>query len=123
MNEDNLSNDNRAEALDERTIERDPIRLFQAWFEQAVAAHLPLPEAMTLATATANSKPSARMVLLKQVDQDGFVFYTNYHSAKARDLDENPQAALVFYWATLEHQVRVEGRVRRTSATESRDYF
>jgi pyridoxamine 5'-phosphate oxidase len=124
MNEDKLmSNDNRAQALDERTIERDPIKLFQAWFDEAVAARLPLPEAMTLATATANGKPSARMVLLKEVDQNGLVFYTNYHSAKAHDLDENPQAALVFYWATLEHQVRVEGRVVKTSATESREYF
>ena len=123
MNEDKLSNENRAQALDERTIERDPIKLFQAWFDEAVAARLPLPEAMTLATATATGKPSARMVLLKQVDQNGFVFYTNYHSAKAHELDENPQAALVFYWATLEHQVRVEGRVVKTSATESREYF
>ncbi len=78
---------------------------------------------MTLATATPDGKPSARMVLLKQVDQDGFVFFTNYHSRKAEQLDENPQAALVFYWPHFDRQVRVEGRVARTSAEESQNYF
>jgi|SRR5437868_579084 len=109
--------------LDENLIERDPIGLFQAWLNHAVQAKLPLPEAMTLATATRDGKPSARMVLLKQVDHDGFVFFTNYNSAKSRQLDANPYAALVFYWATLDRQVRVEGSVTRTSAQESRDYF
>jgi pyridoxamine 5'-phosphate oxidase len=111
------------EGLDENTIDRDPIRQFQLWFDDAVAAKLPLPEAMTLATATPDGKPSARMVLLKQVDHDGFVFFTNYHSAKAEQLDANPYAALVFYWSQLDRQVRVEGRVVRTSAQESREYF
>jgi pyridoxamine 5'-phosphate oxidase len=78
---------------------------------------------MTLATATPDGKPSARMVLLKQVDHDGFVFFTNYRSAKAEQLDANPYAALVFYWAQLDRQVRVEGSVTRTPAEESRDYF
>ena len=82
-----------------------------------------MPEAMTLATATPDGKPSARMVLLKQVDHDGFVFYTNYHSAKAAQLDANPYAALVFYWAQLDRQVRVEWWRTRTSAEESREYF
>jgi pyridoxamine 5'-phosphate oxidase len=109
--------------LDENLIERDPIRQFQLWFDEAIQAKLPLPEAMTLATATSDGKPSARMVLLKQVDHDGFVFFTNYNSAKSRQLDANPYAALVFYWATLDRQVRVEGSVTRTSAQESRDYF
>jgi len=111
------------EGLDEKTIYRDPIKQFQLWFDDAIAAKLPLPEAMTLATATPDGKPSARMVLLKQVDQDGFVFFTNYHSAKAEQLDANPYAALVFYWAKLDRQVRVEGSVSKTSAQESRDYF
>lgn len=111
------------EGLDERTINRDPIKQFQAWFNDAIAAQLPLPEAMTLATATPDGKPSARMVLLKQVDDDGFVFFTNYNSAKAEQLDANPHAALVFYWARLDRQVRVEGNVVKTSAQESRDYF
>jgi len=111
------------EGLDEKTIDRDPIKQFQLWFDEAVAANLPLPEAMTLATATPDGKPSARMVLLKQVDEDGFVFFTNYTSAKAEQLDANPNAALVFYWSRLDRQVRVEGSVVRTSEEESRDYF
>ena len=111
------------EGLDEKTIDRDPIKQFQIWFNDAVAAKLPLPEAMTLATATPDGKPSARMVLLKQVDHDGFVFFTNYRSAKAEQLDANPFAALVFYWSQLDRQVRVEGSVVKTSAQESQDYF
>jgi pyridoxamine 5'-phosphate oxidase len=118
-----VSNNITIEGLDEKTIDRDPIKQFQLWFDDAVAAKLPLPEAMTLATATPDGKPSARMVLLKQVDYDGFVFFTNYHSAKAEQLDANPYAALVFYWAKLDRQVRVEGSVTKTSAQESRDYF
>jgi len=109
--------------LDEKTIDRDPIKQFQLWFNDAFEAGLPLPEAMTLATATRDGKPSARMVLLKQVDHDGFVFFTNYGSAKAEQLDANPYAALVFYWSKLDRQVRVEGSVVRTSAQESCDYF
>src|SRR5215216_3524086 len=111
------------EGLDEKTIDRDPIKQFQLWFNDAVAAKLPLPEAMTLATATPDGRPSARMVLLKQVDDDGFVFFTNYQSAKAEQLNANPYAALVFYWSQLDRQVRVEGSVVKTSAQESREYF
>lgn len=118
-----LSNHNVNEGLDEKTIDRDPIKQFQLWLSDAMAAKLPLPEAMTLATATPDGKPSARMVLLKQVDDDGFVFYTNYNSAKAKQLDANPYAALVFYWPQLDRQVRVEGSVTKTSAEESREYF
>jgi pyridoxamine 5'-phosphate oxidase len=109
--------------LDEKLIDRDPIRQFQTWLDDAFAAKLPLAEAMTLATATPDGRPSARMVLLKQVDHDGFVFFTNYNSAKARQLDANPFAALVFYWTKLDRQVRVEGSVTRTSAEESCEYF
>ena len=111
------------EGLDEKTIDRDPIRQFQTWLDEAFAAKLPLAEAMTLATATPDGKPSARMVLLKQVDHDGFVFYTNYNSAKARQLNANPYAALVFFWAQLDRQVRVEGSITKTSREESREYF
>ncbi|HKU74902.1 MAG TPA: pyridoxamine 5'-phosphate oxidase [Pyrinomonadaceae bacterium] len=118
-----MTNNIALEGLDEKTIDRDPIKQFQAWFNDAIAAQLPLPEAMTLATATPDGKPSARMVLLKQVDDEGFVFFTNYNSAKAKQLDANPYAALVFYWSRLDRQVRVEGSVVRTSAQESRDYF
>jgi pyridoxamine 5'-phosphate oxidase len=111
------------EGLDENTIDRDPIKQFQLWFNDAIAAKLPMPDAMTLATATPDGKPSARMVLLKQVDGDGFVFFTNYQSEKAKQMDANPYAALVFYWSQLDRQVRVEGSVVRTSPQESRDYF
>jgi len=112
-----------SEELDEQTIDRDPINQFKRWFADAVASGMKLPEAMTLATATRDGKPSARVVLLKDVDTDGFVFYTNYRSAKARDLEANPQAALVFYWSQFDRQVRVEGTVERVSAEESRTYF
>jgi pyridoxamine 5'-phosphate oxidase len=109
--------------LDEKTIDRDPIKLFRNWFDAALASGSRLPESMTLSTATRDGKPSARVVLLKKVDADGFVFYTNYRSAKAKELEENPQAALVFYWAGLDRQVRVEGTVIRVSAAESDQYF
>ena len=111
------------ETLDEKRVERDPIKQFQIWFDEAVGARIRLAEAMTLATATPDGRPSARMVLLKQVDDEGFVFFTNYHSAKAAQLESNPYAALVFYWNLLDRQVRVEGKVERTSAEESQSYF
>ncbi len=114
---------NTPDILDEKLVERNPIKQFQLWFADAVAAKLPLPEAMNLATATPEGRPSSRMVLLKQVDDDGFVFFTNYHSAKAAQLENNPYAALVFYWPQLERQMRVEGKVERTSAQESQEYF
>ena len=111
------------ETLDEKTVDRDPIKQFQAWFDDARAANLPLPEAMNLATATPEGRPSSRVVLLKQVDENGFVFFTNYHSAKAQELESNPYASLVFYWVQLERQVRIEGKVERTSVAESAEYF
>ena len=111
------------DGLDEQVIDRDPIRQFRVWFDEVLASGMKLPEAMTLATATRDGRPSARVVLLKQVDNEGFVFYTNYRSAKARDLDENHRAALVFYWSQFDRQVRVEGSVQRTSAEESEAYF
>ena len=114
---------NTPDSLDERTINRDPVAQFQLWFADAVAAGLPLPEATSLATVTPEGKPTARMVLLKKVDEDGFVFFTNYRSAKARELAENPNACLVFFWPQLERQVRIEGVVSKTSAAESREYF
>jgi pyridoxamine 5'-phosphate oxidase len=109
--------------LDVATVDRDPIKLFRNWFDAAIASGSRLPESMTLATATKDARPSARVVLLKQLDEAGFVFYTNYRSAKAKELDENPQAALVFYWVGLDRQVRVEGRIERVSAAESDEYF
>jgi pyridoxamine 5'-phosphate oxidase len=103
---------------------RDPLELFGEWFEAARAAGLDLPEAMTLATADAGGRPSARTVLLKGVDERGFVFFTNYESRKGRELAENPRAALVFVWHTEpRRQVCVEGTVTRLPADESLDYF
>jgi pyridoxamine 5'-phosphate oxidase len=120
---DQTQNQNAAEGLDEKTVDPDPIQLFRRWFGEAIASGSRLPDAMTLATATKDGKPSARMVLLKQFDDQGFVFYTNYNSRKSRELDENPYAALVCYWVGLDRQVRIEGGVERVSAAESDEYF
>ena len=109
--------------LDEHTVDPDPIRQFQLWFDAARNAHLPHAEAMTLATATRAGIPSARVVLLKQVDARGFVFYTNYTSRKGRELTENPVGALVFFWPDLNRQVRVEGSIALLPAEESDAYF
>ena len=109
--------------LDEATVDRDPIRQFSAWYDDAVAAGVPEPEAMTLSTATPDGRPSARVVLLRGFDSRGFCFFTNYDSHKGRELAANPQAALTFNWADLERQVRIEGRVERTTAAESDEYF
>jgi pyridoxamine 5'-phosphate oxidase len=104
-------------------LHSDPIKLFRKWFDAAVDADLKEPNAMTLATAAANGKPSARMVLLKAFDARGFVFYTNYLSPKARELERNPHAALVLFWPALERQIRITGRVTKVSAEESNAYF
>ena len=111
------------EVLNEHEIERDPIKQFQLWFDDAIDAKLPMPDAMSLATVTPDGRPTARMVLLKQVDADGFVFFTNYNSNKAKQLEINPYAALVFYWSQFERQVRVEGKVSKIPAEESSAYF
>ena len=99
------------------------VEQFKAWLDEAFAAGLPEPTAMAIATADADGAPSNRMVLLKGVDDDGFVFFTNYESRKGRDLAANPRAALVFHWQALGRQVRVTGRVRKVSAAESDAYF
>ncbi|WP_017653461.1 pyridoxamine 5'-phosphate oxidase [Fortiea contorta] len=101
----------------------NPFNQFQTWFAQALAAQLLEPNAMTIATTTPDGKPSARMVLLKDFDERGFVFFTNYNSRKGQELAENPQAALVFWWAELERQVRITGRVEKTAENESDYYF
>jgi pyridoxamine 5'-phosphate oxidase len=111
------------ELLDEADVRDDPIAQFRAWFDEAVQAELPMVNAMTLATATPEGTPSARIVLLKGVEPGGFTFYTDYRSRKARELEASGRAALLFYWIELEREVRIEGRVERTSARESADYF
>jgi pyridoxamine 5'-phosphate oxidase len=101
----------------------DPFAQFERWFQDALAAQLPLANAMTLATVGADGGPDARIVLLKGVDGGGFVFYTNYDSRKGRQLAARPQACLVFLWTQLERQVRIEGRVEKVTAAESDAYF
>jgi pyridoxamine 5'-phosphate oxidase len=109
--------------LSEADLDRDPLRQFQIWFGQALSAGLAEPNAMTLATATPDGRPSARLVLIKGVDQRGFVFYTNYASRKGQNLASNPYAALVFYWAELERQIRIEGAVERVAPEDSDAYY
>lgn len=109
--------------LSEHEVDRDPIRQFDRWMNEAQAAQVVQPTAMTLATATADGVPSARMVLLKGFDAHGFVFYTDYRSQKGNELAHNPRAALVSFWAELERQVRVTGRVTKVTHEESAAYF
>ena len=111
------------ESLTERDVDPDPIRQFMRWFDQARAAELLEPNAMALATATPEGHPSVRMVLLKAVDDRGFVFFTDYRSRKGRELEANPHASLAFWWDALQRQVRVEGTVSRVSVDESLSYF
>ena len=111
------------EALAEADVDADPVVQFGRWFEQAERAGLLEPTAMTLATATPDGRPSARMVLLRGFDERGFCFYTNYESRKGVELAANPRAALVFWWGELERQVRIEGPVAPTSRAESEAYF
>ncbi|VXC37642.1 Pyridoxine/pyridoxamine 5'-phosphate oxidase [Burkholderia sp. 8Y] len=110
-------------ALDAADIDPNPVRQFEAWFAQALDAKLPEPNAMTLATVNAQGRPSARIVLIKGVDERGFVFFTNYESRKGRELAANPAASLLFHWIELERQVRIEGTVVKTSAEESDAYY
>ncbi|MFP5081444.1 pyridoxamine 5'-phosphate oxidase [Pedobacter sp. JCM 36344] len=119
----NLRQDYRVSSLSESDVEVDPILQFKKWFSDAVSAQLYEPNVMTFATADSDGKPSARIVLLKGFDEHGFVFYTNYESKKSQDLIENPQAALVFFWAELERQVRVEGIVSKVDKEVSKAYF
>jgi pyridoxamine 5'-phosphate oxidase len=112
----------RAE-LDESASKRDPIEQFELWLSQALAAQLPEPNAMTLATVAADGRPSTRIVLIKGVDARGIVWYTNYASRKGRELATNPLAALQFHWVELERVVRVEGRVEKVGAEDSDAYF
>jgi pyridoxamine 5'-phosphate oxidase len=109
--------------LNEQSCETNPIVQFERWIKDAQAADLKEPNALTLATATAQGRPSARVVLLKEVSDLGFVFYTNYGSRKALEIETNPFAALTFYWAELERQVRVEGEVQRVPREQSESYF
>jgi pyridoxamine 5'-phosphate oxidase len=109
--------------LDEQNVDPDPLVQFHKWFDDARRAELPEPNAMTLATATPDGVPSARMVLLKAADERGFTFFTDYRSRKGQELEANPHAALVFFWGELERQVRISGTVSRVSREETDAYF
>jgi pyridoxamine 5'-phosphate oxidase len=123
MSLDQIRREYALRGLREDEVAADPFTQFGDWLGDALAANLPEPNAMTLATATPDGRPAARMVLLRGVDARGLVFYTNYDSRKGADLAANPRAALVFYWAALERQVRIEGGVAPLDAAESDAYF
>ena len=112
-----------AHGLNRRDLDPDPIRQFSTWFTAAIEAAIPDVNAMSLATATRDGRPTVRIVLLKGFNEQGFVFYTNYASEKGRQLDENPRAALGIYWVQLERQIRIEGTVEKTSREDSLHYF
>ncbi len=118
-----LRKDYKLSALIESTIHSDPFSQFKDWFKDAIDGPIMEPNAMTLATASRSGKPSSRIVLLKELDNKGFVFFTNYQSSKAKDIEENDQASLLFFWDRLERQVRISGKVEKVSAKESDDYF
>lgn len=120
---ENLRQDYRLATLTETDVSKNPIIQFEKWFKDALKAGLYEPNAMALATTSVDRKPSARIILLKGFDEKGFVFYTNYLSSKGKELSKNPVAALVFYWAELERQVRIEGTVEKLGKEESEKYF
>ncbi|HSF42344.1 MAG TPA: pyridoxamine 5'-phosphate oxidase [Thermoanaerobaculia bacterium] len=123
MNVADIRREYERTGLSEEDLAPDPVEQFGRWLHQAMEADPQEFTAMTLATADREGRPSARIVLLKGYDEKGFVFYTNYESRKGRELDENPRAALVFYWASLDRQVRIEGTVEKTTREESEVYF
>lgn len=111
------------DGMDEKEVAPDPLAQFERWFADAVKAAVPMPNAMSLATVSRAHKPSSRMVLLKGVDQGGFVFYTNTHSRKGRDIEGNAHAALLFVWLQLERQVCIQGALSRVSTAQADAYF
>ncbi len=118
-----IRKDYRLQSLLEKDIDPDPIKQFETWWYQALESAIVEPNAMTLATSSSTGKPSARIVLLKGVSKNGFVFFTNYNSRKGMQIQENPFVCLVFLWKELERQVRIEGEVKKISANESDEYF
>lgn len=119
----NLRQDYKSATLNESDVNKNPIKQFEKWFTDAMQAQLYEPNIMTLATADKSGKPNARIVLLKGFDENGFSFFTNYLSTKGKELKKNPFACLVFFWAELERQVRIEGRVEKLSKEASESYF
>jgi len=123
MNIADLRQEYMRAGLSEAQADADPLRQFERWFEDALRAQLPLPNAMTLATVTPSGAPSARIVLLKGLEQGGFVFYTNYLSRKGRELERNAKACLLLLWSHLERQVRIDGTVQKVTSAESDAYY
>ncbi len=119
----NLREDYRAQSLSEDVVAEHPVRQFDRWFVEALNSEVREPNAMTLATADPDGKPSARILLLKGYDDKGLVFYTNYNSRKGKEMEANPQAAMVFCWLDIERQVRIEGNIEKLSAEDSDQYF
>lgn len=120
---ENLRQEYKAKSLTEKEVSKNPITQFEKWFKEAMMSDLLEPNIMTLATASPDGKPSARIVLLKGFDQNGFIFYTNYLSRKGKEIAKNPYASLVFYWHELERQVRIEGTIEKLGKEESERYF
>jgi pyridoxamine 5'-phosphate oxidase len=118
-----LRKDYRLAALDESEVEQHPVKQFEKWWEEAINGQLDEPNAMTLATSTPEGRPSARIVLLKSFDTDGFIFFTNYESRKGVEMAANPQVSLLFFWRELERQVRIDGIVSKTDAAISDEYY
>jgi pyridoxamine 5'-phosphate oxidase len=118
-----IRKDYQLQSLTEKEVAEDPFQQFDKWWSEAIRSKIDEPNAMTLATSSADGLPSARIVLLKAVDNNGFVFFTNYNSFKGQQMQENPRACLVFFWKALERQVRITGIVGKTSVKESDDYF
>jgi len=118
-----IRKDYKLQSLLEADVLNDPIAQFGRWWDEAINSKIEEVNAMTLATATADGTPSARIVLLKGINNKGFIFFTNYLSHKGRELENNPKAALVFFWKELERQVRIEGIVEKVSEAESEEYF
>ncbi len=118
-----LRHDFSKQTLDESQVDKSPFLQFEKWFKEAVDAHVNEPNAMTVATASKSGKPAARILLLRNFNENGFVFYTNYSSRKGEEIDENPNCALLFFWPELERQVRIEGKLIKQSSAESDLYF
>ena len=123
LNIANLRREYKLRSLLESDVDPDPVRQFQNWWNEAMMSDIEEPNAMTLATSSKHGKPSARIVLLKGLSNDGFEFYTNYESRKGSELKENPHASLLFFWKELERQVRIEGTVTKTNEEKSNEYF
>jgi pyridoxamine 5'-phosphate oxidase len=126
MNSTNANNgkkNNQSNELNETSVDKNPFVQFTKWYECVLNSKLNEPTSMMLSTADVNGNPSARIVLLKDIDESGFIFYTNYGSRKGKDLKENPKAALTFFWDELRRQIRIEGRIEKISRESSKEYF